>query len=148
MTRRKHKPEDAKGPGYVRLWRGLIDHLPYFAEHPVALVVFNWALLTRDHRTGLFVADFRDMSNQTALSQHKIKRAIAWLRHGRGCGHCQHCLELPIDHHPSYIKLTKRAAGQRSALYQIRRDDSGRQIREKFDRHQGELGLDEPDPKE
>ncbi len=125
--RRRGNLEPNNGPGYVRLWRGLIEHLPHFAENPTALIVYNWALLTRDHRDGTFLADFRDISNQTGLSQSRIKRSISWLRHGRGCDHCPKCADLGTEEHPSYIELVKAAVGHRPAVYRIRKDDSGRQ---------------------
>lgn len=132
------------GPGYVRLWRGLTAHLRHFAENPQALVVYNWALLTRDHKTGRFVADRRDISNATGLSQWQVKRTIAWLVHGRGCL-CQPCSRLSAEARPSYLLLKKAASRGSPPVYYIRKDDSGRVKRErdKAESGQGELPLDE-----
>lgn len=135
------------GPGYVRLWRGLTEHLPHFADNPQALVIYNWALLTRDHRTGRFIGDRRDISNQTGLSQWQIKRAIAWLVHGRGCP-CAACLELGPEARPSYIELVRGASRGSPPVYYIRKDDSGRLKREKKKEATGqeELPLDDATP--
>jgi hypothetical protein len=112
-------------------------------------VIYNWALLTRDHRTGTFIADRRDISNQTGLSQWQVKRALSWLVHGRGCD-CLRCSNLGRDHHPSYLKLEHGASRASPPVYYIRKDDSQRRRRELEPEQTGQeaLPLDRATPTE
>lgn len=109
--------------GFVKLRRGLLEHLPIFAGNLPALLVFVWAMLTRDHRTGEFSCDRRDIANQTGLSQWQVKRALDWLQHGRGCS-CKACADLSPWDRPQYLRIVRPAARSRPPRYLILRDPS------------------------
>ena len=110
---------------FVRLRDGFRDHLRYFSDRPDATIVFLWALLNRDHDSGEFVADRRAIMLDTGLSDQRVKRAIAWLRHGRRC-ECARCAVLPDDFttRPAYFAEVRPAFRSSPPILRIRRDDS------------------------
>lgn len=118
-------PTEQHGHGHVRFRRGFREHLPYFAANPWALNVWNWALLSRDHRSGRFVADRREIAHATGLPEWRVKRSVAFLSHGQGCA-CGACERLPAGHRPAYIRLVRGPFRGSAPVYEILRDDSQR----------------------
>lgn len=89
-------------------------HLARF--DPVALKVWLFLLLRRDHANGLAVADYRDLCNYTGLSEWQVKRGLRWLTDNPAAA--------------PYIERARPARRGRPALYRIQRDESLRGARE------------------
>lgn len=130
MTRsarpRDHARDDWFDVAFVRLRLGLREHLRYFSESPDSLLVFVWALLNRDHESGEFIADRRAIMLDTGLSDWRVKRALGWLRHGRGCA-CAECAALnPHDWtiRRAYVSQVRAAFRSSPPILRLRRDDS------------------------